>query len=331
MWAVVLSLIFYPFYVFILKYVKYRSIASVLTLLAIVLILIGPVSYFVYILSQELVYIVNHMQGQNGNIIEGLLKHPLVNTLIKKILSIVNVSEQELYRAIATSMTDFAKQSTGLLKSGFGNILSGSVNFILMLFSIFFFLEDGPNFIQKLESFIPFSRRQRGKLLQQTKDIVISTIYGGIIVGMSQGTVGGITFAILGIHSPVFWGLAMFVASFVPVVGTFIIWGPATLYLIYEGFYYKAIILGLVGVIIIGTVDNLLRPLIVKDKAKMPTIVIFFAILGGLQVFGLIGLILGPLVLALFISVFEIFRYSEEERCRVVEENPVEERIDAGE
>ncbi|MEN6616575.1 MAG: AI-2E family transporter [Syntrophorhabdus sp.] len=331
MWAVVLSLIFYPFYAFILKYVKYKSIASIITLLVITLILIGPVSYFVYVLSQELINLVNHFQPQNGNILEALIKHPLVNSLIRKALSLLNMSEQDLYQAITTSFTNFAKQSTGLLKSGFGNILAISVDFILMMFSIFFFLEDGPLFIEKLESFIPFSRHQRGKLLRQTKDIVVSTIYGGIIVGMNQGIIGGITFAILGIHSPVFWGLAMFVASFVPVVGTFIIWGPAMLYLVYEGHYYKAIILGLVGVILIGTIDNLLRPLIVKGKMKMPTIVIFFAILGGIQVFGLIGIILGPLVIALFISVFEIFRYSEEVRCRATEEPPTEERIDAGE
>lgn len=331
MWAVVLSLIFYPLYAFLLKYVKYKSLASAITLLVIVLILLGPVSYFVYVLSQELINLVNHFQPQNGNLVEGFLKHPLVNSLVKKILSVVNMTEQELYQAITASLSNFAKQSTGLLKSGFGNILSIGVNFILMLLSIFFFLEDGPLFIEKFESFIPFSRRQRGKLFRQTKDIVISTIYGGIIVGMTQGAIGGVTFAILGIHAPVFWGLAMFVASFVPVAGTFIIWGPTTLYLVFTGHYYKAIILGLVGVVLIGTIDNLLRPIIVKGKIKMPTIVIFFSILGGLEVFGLIGIILGPLVIALFISVFEIFRYSEEERCRAAEEPPAQERIDAGE
>ncbi len=171
---------------------------------------------------------------------------------------------------------NFAKQSTGLIKSGFGNILAGGMNFILMLLSIFFFLEDGPAFIEKLENFMPFSRRQRTRLLKQTKDIVVSTIYGGIVVGMAQGVIGGVTFAILGIHSPVFWGLAMFVASFVPVVGTFVIWGPAVIYLLFETMYLKAVILLIVGIVIIGTIDNILRPLIVRGKMKMPTIVDLF-------------------------------------------------------
>ncbi len=331
MWAIVLSLIFYPVYAYILKHVRYKSVASVATLFIIILILIGPFSYFTYMLSQELINLVSHFQGQNDNtnIIQSLLAHPLVNSVVQKLLAAFNITEQELYTTISTNLVNFAKQSTGLIKSGFGNILAGGMNFILVLFSIFFFLEDGPVFIEKLENFMPFSHKQRTRLLRQTKDIVISTIYGGIIVGMAQGLIGGITFAALGIHSPVFWGLAMFVTSFLPVVGSFIIWGPAVAYLLFQTSYLKAIVLLIVGILIIGMVDNILRPLIVGGKMKMPTIVIFFSILGGIQVFGFIGLILGPLVLALFVSVFEIFRYSEEERCRVSRENSEEERLDS--
>ncbi len=328
MWAIVLSLVFYPVYAFILKYVKYKFVSSLATLLIIILILIGPFSYFVYVLSQELINLVSHFQGENGNvnIIRTLLSHPLINTIIQKVLSVFHMTEQELYNTISTSLMNFAKQSTGLIKSGFGNILAGGMNFVLMLLTIFFFLEDGPAFIEKLENLLPFSRRQRERLLRQTKDIVVSTIYGGVVVGMAQGLIGGGTFALLGIHSPVFWGLAMFVASFIPVVGTFIIWGPAIIYLLFQSLYLKAVILLAVGVVIIAGIDNVLRPLIVRGKIKLPTIAIFFAIFGGIQAFGFIGLILGPLILALFLSVFEIFRYSEEERCLASDEQPSQEK-----
>ncbi len=323
MWAVVLSLIFYPVFAFILKYVKYKSMASILTLALIVVILIGPFSYFGYVLTQELVALINHFQDQSGNVnvVHTLMSHPLVNGIVKKLLIILNMTEKELYNTISANLVSFAKQSTGLVKSGFTNILSGSINFVLMLLSIFFFLEDGPTFIEKIESFMPFSQKQRSRLLKQTKDIVVSTIYGGVVVAMSQGIIGGTAFAILGIHSPVFWGLAIFVASFIPVVGTFVIWGPAVGYLLLKTEYLKAIILLLVGVLLIGSIDNVLRPLIVKGKMKMPTIAIFFAILGGIQVFGFIGFILGPLVLALFVSVFDIFRYSEEERYKAAQQS----------
>jgi predicted PurR-regulated permease PerM len=315
MWAVVLSLVFYPLYAFILKYVKYKSLASILTLLAIFLILIGPFSYFAYLLTQETVNLVNRIQN-GGDLLQGFLTHPVVSAVIRKLLVVLRMTEAEFYKAVSDGIVGIAKESTGLIKTGFGNIVAGGVNFVFMLLSIFFFLEDGPAFIQKAESFMPFSRRQRDRLLKQTKDIVVSTIYGGVVVAMTQGVIGGIAFAFLGIHSPVVWGLAMFVASFVPVVGTFVVWGPMVIYLFFEGLYMKGVILILVGVVAISSVDNILRPLIIKGKMKMPTVAIFFSILGGIKLFGFIGFILGPLVLALFVSVFDIFRYSEDDRCK---------------
>lgn len=317
MWGVVLSLVFYPVYAFILKYVKYKAVASVMTLVIIFLVLIGPFSYFAYLLTQETVNLVNRVQAGNGNLLESILKHPLVSAIVQKLLVVLRMTEQEFYTAITDSVVGIAKESSGVIKAGFGNIVAGGVNFIFMLLSIFFFLEDGRLFIEKMEGFMPFSKRQRDRLLKQTKDIVVSTIYGGVVVAMSQGIIGGVTFALLGVHSPVVWGLAMFVASFIPVVGTVIIWGPMVIYLFFEAQYAKGIILILVGVLGISSVDNILRPLIIRGKMKMPTLAIFFSILGGIKVFGFIGFILGPLVLALFVSVFDIFRYSEEERCRI--------------
>jgi predicted PurR-regulated permease PerM len=181
-----------------------------------------------------------------------------------------------------------------------------------MILSTFFFLGDGPEFIEKISNFMPFSKKQKDRLLQQTKDIIVSTMYGGVTVAAAQGIIGGILFAVLGISSPVLWGFTMFIASFIPMVGTFIIWGPAAGYLFFQGFYLKGVILVLGGVFVISPVDNILRPLIMKGKTKMPVIAIFFSILGGIKLFGFIGLIAGPLVFALFVSVFEILRYSEE-------------------
>lgn len=317
MWGIVLSLIFYPLYAFILKYVRYRSLASILTLLSIFLILIGPFSYFAYLLTQETVALVNRIQTGDGNLLQGFLAHPIVSTVVQKLIVVLRTTEAEFYKTVTDSIVYTARESTGLIKAGFGNIVVGSVNFIFMFLAIFFFLEDGPSFIEKMGSFMPFSRKQRTRLLRQTKDIVVSTIYGGVVVAMSQAVIGSIAFALLGIRSPMVWGLAMFIASFIPAVGTFIVWGPMVIYLFFQAQYVKGIILILVGVLAISSVDNILRPLIIKGKMKMPTVAIFFAILGGIKFFGFIGLILGPLVLALFVSVFDIFRYSEEERGKM--------------
>ena len=145
MWAIVLSLVFYPVYAFILKYVKYKSVASVLTLLVIILILIGPFSYFAYVLTQELVSLVNHIQSQNGNpnMIQSLLSHPLISSVVQKLLAVFRMTEQELYNAITDSVVGIAKQSTGLIKSGFGNIVAGGINFVSCCSRSFSFSKTG--------------------------------------------------------------------------------------------------------------------------------------------------------------------------------------------
>jgi len=180
-----------------------------------------------------------------------------------------------------------------------------------MAFTIFFLFKDGPGFLEKIRDYLPFSEKHRNRLVSQTKDMIVSTIYGGVVVAIVQGILGGLAFAVLGIRSPVFWGSSMALMSFVPVVGTSVIWVPASLILLSQGAYAKGIALILIGVFVISMVDNVLKPLIIGGRTKMPTIIIFFTVLGGIKVFGLLGLIMGPLVFALFLSVFQIFKAIE--------------------
>jgi len=256
--------------------------------------------------------IIRNMEQGSFDSLTGLLKHPSANTLVSKFLSAFSITEQELQKAVTENLARIGNESAGMVKSGLGNVVSTAINFVFMLLCIFFFLSDGPQFVEAIGNFIPFSKKQKEKLFKQTKDIIVSTIYGGVTVAFAQGIIGGAAFAVLGIASPVLWGLCMFMASFVPVIGTFVVWGPAAGYLFFQGLYGKGIALVLVGVLAISSADNILRPLIMKGKTKMPVIAIFFSILGGIKLFGFIGLIAGPLVFALFVSVFEILRYSEE-------------------
>lgn len=136
----------------------------------------------------------------------------------------------------------------------------------------------------------------------------------GVTVAIAQAIMGGIAFSLLSVPSPVLWGFAMFIASFVPLLGTFAIWGPVAVYLFFKGMILNSIILAIVGVVAISSVDNIIRPLIIRGKMQMPTLAIFFSILGGIKVFGFIGFIMGPLVLALFISVIQMLQFVEEER-----------------
>ncbi len=312
MWAIVLSIVFYPIYVFIRKRLRWKSLASLITLVIILLVILGPFSYLSFVLTQEIVAMVGKVEKGTLDPLGTIIRHPYINAVLNKVLSFFSVSEAQFQKVLIDTISQVGKASTDFIKSGLGNVASAAMDFIFMIFSIFFLLEDGPRFVERLGDYMPFSPKQREKILAQTKGIVVSTIYGGVTVAVVQGLIGGIALALLKVPSPVVWGVAMFIAAFIPLFGTFIIWGPAALYLFVQGHLLKALILILVGIFGISSVDNVLRPLIIRDKMRMPILAIFFSILGGIKLFGLIGFIMGPLVLALFVSVFEIFRHTEE-------------------
>jgi predicted PurR-regulated permease PerM len=313
MWAIVFSIVFYPLYAFILRRLKWKHLASLITLIIILLLILGPFSYLSFILTQEIVAMMGKIEQGTLDPMGTIMQHPYINDMLSKMLSFFNVSEGQFQKVLIDMISQIGKASTGFIKSGLGNIASAAIDFIFMILSIFFLLEDGPRFVEKVGDYMPFSKKQKEKILTQTKGIVVSTIYGGVTVAVVQGIIGGFAFAILKVPSPVVWGTAMFIASFIPLVGTFVVWGPAVLYLLLQGHLWKGIILMLIGVFGISAADNVLRPLIIRGKMQMPILAIFFSILGGIKLFGFIGFIMGPLVLALFVSVFEIFRYTEEE------------------
>ncbi len=310
-WAVVVSIVSYPLCNAIERLVRKRVLAAGITVLIVLVAILGPLAYLSYVVSQEAVDLVGRIEKSSIDSLANLVKHPAANSAVRQTLRLFHVTEAELQKGIVENAVRLGKESAGIVTSGLGNAVSGAINFIFMLLSVFFFLADGPGFIRIVGTFLPFSERTRERLFERTKDIVISTIYGGVTVAVVQGIIGGVAFWVLGIASPVLWGVVMFMASFIPVLGTFVVWGPAVGYFGFQGIYAKAIALFLVGVIGISSVDNILRPMIIKDKMKMPTIVIFFSILGGIKLFGFIGFIMGPLVVALFVSVFQTFSHGE--------------------
>jgi len=313
-WAIVLSIVFYPVFTFILKFVKWKPIASFITMLIILVILLGPFSYLSYVLTQEIRSLIDEVTGGKFDPMGGFLNHPFVSKLINKILAIFNLSQGEFEKKIIDNVSLFGKSLVGGITGGIGNVASALTDFILIILSIFFFLEGGPEFVKGIDKYIPFSKRQRERLIKQTRDIIVSTIYGGVIVSLAQAIMGGIAFSLLSVPSPVLWGFAMFIASFLPLLGTFIVWGPVAAYLFFKGMILKGIILVMIGIVVISSVDNILRPIIIRGKIQMPTLAIFFSILGGIKVFGFIGFIMGPLVLALFISVIQMLQLVEEEK-----------------
>ncbi|MGO9611659.1 MAG: AI-2E family transporter [Dissulfurispiraceae bacterium] len=310
-WAVVLSIVFYPLYVFVLRFLKLKVMASLVTLIIILAIILGPFSYLSFMLATELKHQSDYLQSGKPEAMISALRHPQVKWLVDEATTLLGYTENELNAIIVDNMSRLGKELVGRVSSGIGDVVTGILNVVFMAFAIFFFFRDGPEFLRRAHEYMPFSEVQKVKLEVQIRDIIISTIYGGVAVAILEGIMGGITFYLLDIQAPVLWGFAISIASFIPLLGSFAVWGPATVYLFVKGELLKSLILAIVGIFGISFIDTILKPIIIGNRTKMPILVIFFSVLGGIKLFGLIGLVMGPLVLAIFVSVIEIFRSIE--------------------
>jgi len=310
-WAVVFSIVLYPVYAFISRFVRFKVISSTVTLLILILLILGPFTYLSFILTDEVgnfIESINH--GTTGSI-KDIFTNPKLMNLVNKIQSYMGVQAIDIGNIITENIKKVGMGITNSLSNWISNIARMILDFIFMLFAVFFLLKDGPGFLSRIRDYLPFAEEDKNRLMSKIKDMIISTVFGGVVVAIIQGILGGIAFYFLGLKSPVLWGTAMSIMSFLPLLGTFSIWGPACGYLFIQGSYGKGIILFLFGLLIISMVDNILKPIIIGGRTKMPTLAVFFSVLGGIKLFGFIGFIMGPLVLALFVSVFEIFRHIE--------------------
>lgn len=310
-WAIVFAIVFYPVYSFILRFGKSRFLTSLMTTALILIVIVAPFIYLSFILVEEVKEVAEKIDKVTVDSIKDILASPSVVRITEKVQSFLGIEGLELNDVVFGGIQKFGKGLADNLSVWAANISRAIVDFILMAFALFFLLRDGPDMLRRIRIYMPFSENQKDRLRLQVKDMVVSTVYGGVVVAIVQGALGGMAFFALGLSAPVLWGSAMAVMSFLPMLGTFTIWGPASIYLLIEGSYMKGIALLLFGSLVIGIVDNILKPVIISGRTKMPTLLIFFSVIGGINFFGFIGFVMGPLVLALFLSIFEIFRGSE--------------------
>jgi predicted PurR-regulated permease PerM len=186
------------------------------------------------------------------------------------------------------------------------NTLRIAVYFFLMLYLLFFFLRDGRRIVDAAVRVLPLGDERERHLFHRFAQVSRATIKGTLVVGIVQGTIGGFMFSLVGIGSPVLWGVVMALLSILPAVGTALVWLPAAIMLIANGQLVAGIALIAVGALVMGLVDNILRPILVGRDTRMPDYLILLATLGGLVAFGLAGVVIGPIIAAFFLSVWEM-------------------------
>jgi predicted PurR-regulated permease PerM len=193
------------------------------------------------------------------------------------------------------------------LSSGAIGAIQFLVTIAILLYTMFFFLLDGPKLLNKILYYLPLEDDDERLLLAKFTSVTRATIKGTLVIGILQGGLSGLAFWIVGIPSAAFWGTIMAVLSIIPGVGTALIWIPAAVFLAVTGNYLKTIGLVLFCGLVTGSVDNLLRPILVGKDTQMHELMIFFGTMGGIMMFGIVGMIIGPIVAALFVTLWEIY------------------------
>jgi predicted PurR-regulated permease PerM len=180
-------------------------------------------------------------------------------------------------------------------------------HFVVLLYAMFFFLIDGPVLLQSILSYVPLAASDKEHMLERFVSVTRATLKGTVLIGAAQGALAGLAFWAVGIDGAIFWGSVMTVLSIVPGIGAALVWVPAALILLLTGFVWQGITLGLFCSLVVGSIDNVLRPMLVGRDTQMHELLIFFSTLGGLLLFGAMGFILGPILAALFVTIWEMF------------------------
>ena len=221
--------------------------------------------------------------------------------------------ELEPYSAtISSKVAGFTSKIGGFLVNSLSKVTQITAIFLLnlfvMLYAMFFFLIRGPAIVRTIMDYLPLSASDKDNILEVGLSVSKATIKGTLVIGVVQGALGGVGLAVAGISGAAFWGTIMMVLSIIPGIGTALVWVPAVIYLLISGQTIAGVGLAIWSAAIVGTVDNLMRPRLVGRDAKMPDLLILVSTLGGLGLFGALGLVIGPVIAALFLTAWTIYR-----------------------
>jgi len=283
-----------------------RGLASLATLLLIVVVVILPLGGLLGIVTGQAIKV---GEAVTPWVAKQLSQPDAISDTLK---SLPFYDKVEPYRnLILTKAGELVGHISGFLINRLRSVTLGTVNFIFMLFimlyTMFFFLMDGDKLIDKILYYLPLEDQDERRMLDKFTSVTRATLKGTAVIGILQGTLAGAAFAVVGIDSAVFWGTIMAVLSFIPGIGTALVWVPAVIFLAATGHPAKAIGLGVFCAAVVGSIDNLLRPILVGRDTQMHELMILFGTLGGIIMFGVVGIIIGPIIAALFVTIWEIY------------------------
>ncbi|MCO7595360.1 MULTISPECIES: AI-2E family transporter [Pseudomonas] len=309
-WAVILGILFAPLQRSLLVRVgRRRNLAAAISLLICLLIAILPVIVISTLLVQEGAALYQRIESGQLDI-AGYLERgkDMLPAFAQNGLDHMGLGNLD---GLRDKISKWATQGSQFLASQAFSFGQGTFDFLvsfgIMLYLLFFFLREGADLARRVRLAVPLPEQQKRRLQLKFNRVVRATVKGNLLVAITQGALGGFIFWVLGIPSALVWAVLMAFLSLLPAVGAGIVWAPVALYFLLTGAIWQGVVLTAFGVLVIGLVDNLLRPILVGKDTRIPDYLILVSTLGGLAVFGLNGFVIGPLIAALFISSWAIF------------------------
>jgi predicted PurR-regulated permease PerM len=314
-WAAVIASVFRPIYKKIHGKISNPDVSCILVVVLILLIILLPAGIIGSLTISESVDLYSSMDKDNNNVKTGIQNiftqfthHPTVQKL--------RIDEQIWIEKFTEATKAVANYLLASIRSLTENALIFFVKFGVMLYALYFFIRDGDKFLKMLIRYFPLGGGREEILLQKFKTTALATLKVTLIIGGIQGMLGGFIFFITGISGSMMWGIIMVLTSIIPSIGCSIIWAPAAVIMLVTGHTWQGIAILLFGLLVISTVDQLLRPFLLGKDVQMHPLMIFLSTLGGIMLFGISGFVIGPIVCSLFLAILEMYEqyYTSEMR-----------------
>jgi predicted PurR-regulated permease PerM len=309
-WAAVLVIIFYPVHKRLGKLVRRPGLNALLSCLLVIIVVVLPLVLVTMALTNELARVGSDLPAHLAQ-----LTNPDSSALgrafrwVQNRIPIGREGTQEFFvEQLKTAGTLVLGQSVGLV----GNIVGTIVKSFFVVITMYYLFRDGDKILRAIPGALPLSREQSKVIFARISEVVHASVYGVVSIALLQGCLGGLAFWALGVPSPILWGMLLALVCMIPVAGSFFIWLPASIFLMLTGHWTRGILLILWGALVISTIDNFLRPKLIKNQTRLHELFVFFSVLGGMSVFGLLGIVLGPVVLAVTLGLLQTFRHQDD-------------------
>jgi predicted PurR-regulated permease PerM len=306
LWAAVLAVVFSPVHARIGRRVTSPALAAGVSTLLVVVTILVPIMFITVAVIAEARGVAASLANHQGPWLNP--QSPLVGKALAWLSRYVDVSQLQSPDFIRDKLQSWS----GILAAGtvglVGGVLSAIVQMFLVIFTLFYLFRDGEAIGRAATGMVPLDDAQLSDVLGRTREVIAGSVYGVVMIAAIQGALGFFIFWVLGLPSALLWGVVMFFLSMIPSAGAFLVWAPAALYLAATGAWTRAVILVVWGVLVVGSIDNVLSPRLVGKRTRLHELAIFFAVLGGIQLFGVLGVVLGPVVIAVTLALVEIVR-----------------------